>query len=204
MSRALGFPPIEWWRRHVLWEHDQARFFKGCYYDYYLTKYLLATAFRPQRICEIGVRVGYSAYSFLRASPAASYVGFDNGGSSNGGIRDADGLSIAERMLAGHFPDASIKIHLLDTRSIEEIPGGPFDFAHIDGDHHEGPAYHDMELMFSALDPGGIVLVDDYTKIDGVRRAADRFVKHHAAQIERTFLVGSLTGEFVIVKEGVR
>ena len=50
----------------------------------YETKFALATLLQPKTIFEIGVRAGYSAFAFLHAIPAASYLGIDANGDQGG------------------------------------------------------------------------------------------------------------------------
>ena len=45
---------------------------------YYEMKHAIVKRLRPESICEIGVRAGYSLYAFLSAAPAAEYLGIDS------------------------------------------------------------------------------------------------------------------------------
>ena len=47
----------------------------------YEIKYQICKEVNPSKIAEIGVRAGYSAWTFLQASPDAEYIGFDAVGS---------------------------------------------------------------------------------------------------------------------------
>ena len=198
MDRQFDFPRIEWWRKNVLIANDSKRFFKEHYYEYYLGKYMICRMFGPRAIAEIGVRWGYSAFSFLQAAPQASYAGYDllNGGYGGANI---DTYSQVTGMLSRHFPQASIKLSHSDTRRMESL-GGPYDFVHIDGNHREEACYHDIEMALEACQAGGVVLIDDYVKVDGVKRAVDNFVKKNAGKIDRYFRQPSLTGEFILIK----
>lgn len=193
----MDFPDYQWWRRNVVLEGDK-RFFKKHYYDYYFEKYLIANAFCPMAIAEIGVRWGYSAYSFLRAAPRADYTGFDiiNGG--HGGAKQ-DTFARVHLMLSQHFPCAGITLKHADTQKLNSL-GDTYDFVHVDGDHTEAGCLHDIKLAFEACVGGGVVLVDDYTNIDGVKRAADKFVKDNDNNIKQCHLIPSVTGEFLIIK----
>ncbi len=197
--RSFDFPKIEWWRKNVVLPDDSRRFFKEHYYEYYLQKYVICRMFEPRAMAEIGVRWGYSAFSFLRAAPQASYTGFDIVNGGYGGAK-MDTYSYVLGMLGDNFPDAKIDLRHINTSQVESL-GGPYDFVHIDGDHKEAACYHDMKMALEACRAGGTILVDDYIKVDGVRRAVDSFVKENAGQIERYFRMPSLTGEFILIKK---
>jgi len=154
--------------------------------------------FMPKAIAEIGVRWGYSAFSLLKASPQASYTGFDivNGGHGGAGT---DTYSCVLSLLGDNFPEAEITLKHIDTQQVETL-GGPYDFIHIDGNHSEKACEHDIEIGMEACRPGGTILIDDYVKIDSVKRAVDKFVKNNGGKIERYFRISSLTGEFILIK----
>jgi len=200
MDRQFDFPKIEWWRENVLIENDSKRFFKQHYYEYYLGKYMVCRMFGPQAIAEVGVRWGYSAFSFLQAAPQASYTGYDLLKGGYGGAK-VDTYDWVYEMLSRHFPQAKrISLRHRDTRQLETL-GGPYDFVHIDGNHREEACYHDIDMAMTACRAGGVVLVDDYVKVDGVKRAVDSYVKKNAGQIGRYFRMPSLTGEFILVRK---
>lgn len=194
------FPAIDWWQRIVLKPGDLAQYKRPDFYEYYRTKFEIACECRPRRIAEIGVRWGYSAYSFLSANPSASYTGFDIIAGPHGGAKCCDTFGYVRNLLALHFPDARLDLHHSDTRLLTELPGGPFDFLHIDGDHSEAGCTHDLSLAMDACTPGGTILVDDYNYIAGVTRAADRFCTERCEQIGEKFTRHSLRGELIIRK----
>jgi len=196
---GFDFPKIEWWRENVLMETDSKRFFKRHYYEYYLQKYIMARMAGPTAICEIGVRWGYSAYSFLLAAPQASYLGLDIENGGCGGAK-LNTFPYVGKLLGDNFPKARVDLRHINTSQIRSL-SGYYDFVHVDGDHHEQNCYHDMEMALDACISGGVVLVDDYISIDGVKRAVNNFVRDNEKEIERWFLVPSLTGEFVMVKK---
>ena len=195
----MNFPAIELWRTGVVLAGDK-RFCKEHLYNYYFGKFLIANAFGPKAIAEIGVRWGYSAFSFLCASPAASYTGFDMIGGGHGGAKE-NTFARVNLMLKEHFPDAKVTLEHCDTRRAAEL-GGPYDFVHVDGNHTQDACRHDIELAMAALGPGGVILIDDYTAIEGVKKAADGYVKDNQGLIERRHIVPSLTGELIIIKKG--
>lgn len=193
----MEFPTIENWRK-ILAPGDE-KFGNKEFYDYYKIKYEIAARFNPQSICEIGIRYGYSAYAFLAACPAASFTGYDLVGGGHGGVK-VDTFEHVCKILSDIVPSWRIKLVHADTRKLESL-GGPYDFIHVDGNHTEQGAYHDMEIAFKSLSPGGVILIDDVTYIAGVYRAAVRFAENYKKKIELTETVMSLRGEFIIKKK---
>ena len=195
----MDFPGIEWWRQNIVFADDSKRFFKRHFYDYYFEKYMICRHFAPAEIAEIGVRWGYSAFSFLCAAPEAAYTGFDIVTGEFGGAK-TDTFAYVNLMLKQNFPDARIELRHCDTRQLKEL-GGYFDFIHVDGNHRENHCLHDIEMAMTACRPGGCVLIDDYTAIAGVKRAVDGYVKKNAGVIKRYHVMPSLTGEFIMVSK---
>lgn len=198
MNGQFDFPTIEWWQDNVVYPSEKNQYFKRHFYEYYLQKYMIARIFQPETIAEIGVRYGYSAFSFLQASPEASYVGYDILQGSHGGVK-GDTFEYARPMLNKYFPHAIIMLLHADTRERDSLDG-KFDFIHIDGDHSEKGCHHDIEMALEACNAGGAVLIDDYDYIAGVKRAVDNFIKNNDNKIEIHFRMPSLRGEFVLIK----
>jgi predicted O-methyltransferase YrrM len=126
-------------------------------HGYVKSKYQLASMYRPQRICEIGVYSGIAAKCFLAASPTALYQGIDN--------KEAEinqGISIVDEALA-ELRSLGYKAHLYvgDSQQMTELIGGIYDFIHVDGNHAPECAKHDVELAWRALTPDGVLLIDD-------------------------------------------
>ena len=191
----MDFPSIEMWRSIVL-APGEDKFGRRDFYEYYREKFRICKLFGPASIAEIGVRWGYSAFAFLCAEPSASYTGWDLIGGGHGGVA-ADTFGRVAELLKSNFPDAGIELIHADTRQLESL-GGPYDFIHVDGNHSSVAAIGDMELAFKSLSPGGVMLVDDYEYIAGVKIAADRFILNNREKIEQFYTVESLRGEMVI------
>jgi len=200
VKSVANFPTFEQWIGIVPKPGDLAHYRRRNFYDYYKIKFEIALGARPSAICEIGVRWGYSAFSFLSAAPAAAYTGFDIVEGTHGGVRGTDTFAYVRDFLEKHFPQARIELRHADTRLLTELPCGPFDFVHVDGDHSEAGCAHDLCLAMDALEPGGTILVDDYHYIAGVQRAADVFCDDRAADIAEKIVRDSLRGELLIVK----
>jgi len=194
----MDFPEYQWWADNIVHAGDE-QFRKRHYYDYYFQKYMIANLFEPLVICEIGVRWGYSAYSFLCASPRADYTGYDIVNGGHGGAK-TDTFAHVNLMLGQNFPDAGKNMVHADTQMLDRL-AGPYDFAHVDGDHTEAGCLHDINLAFEACVSGGIILVDDYSYIAGVKRAVNKFVKTNQKDIRNYHSIASLRGEYLIIKK---
>jgi len=191
----MEFISIEKWRSEVLAPGEE-KFGRQDFWEYYREKFRICRLYGPASICEIGVRYGYSAYAFLLANPEASYTGYDLIGGGHGGVK-VDTFGRVAELLGGKFPDSKIELIHADTRMLDSL-GGPFDFIHVDGNHSIMAVIHDLKTAFESLKPSGVILVDDYEYISGVRVATDRFILDYRPRIEQFYTVKSLRGEMVI------
>lgn len=132
-------------------------------------KYEIARRYKPKRIVEIGVNTGYSAWAFIQAAdPDVFYYGFDD-------------------WSYGDFPDWAMKnliflprvvVFRANTQHLDslEVTG---DFIHVDGDHTKPGVMHDLDLALQAMEPGGVILIDDYDNVPDVREGVDEWLKKH-------------------------
>jgi hypothetical protein len=120
---------------------------------YYRLKFAIAKALQPKSILEVGVRFGYSAKSFLEASPAAKLLGIDLDCDLYGGQKGA--LQWARRITAGY--DAEFVT--ADTQQMKRLPGNIYDLIHVDGQQDGDGSWHDLEL---AVNQSRYVLADGY------------------------------------------
>jgi predicted O-methyltransferase YrrM len=160
----------------------------------------MARQFKPTKIAEIGVRLGYSAHAFLHGAPGASYTGFDIVGGDHGGTKVA-GLEYPETILKRDFPKSEVKLVKLNTQSVNDIGLSDVDFFHVDGDHSTAGATHDMELAWKSLRPGGVMVVDDYDWLPKVKVAVDGFIAAHQIGMERCEYRKTFRGDMVMVKK---
>ena len=161
------------------------------YKRYYKVKYDIAKKYNPSTILEIGVRAGYSAYSFLSACPKARYVGIDAENGEHGG-QDGPWIWWAEEILKNF----DVKFEVADSQQLTKINGN-YDMIHIDGDHTTEGLLHDLEICWPAVNDRGIMLVDDYDYIDTVKKGVDMFAKRPGVRKE---YLKSLRGEIVFSK----
>lgn len=153
-------------------------------------KYDVVKKLKPKVIVEIGVRAGYSAYVMLKASPKARYIGYDNSSYNNG----KKWISNLPRILSGW----DYGLFDINTQHIDGIL--PADFYHIDGDHTEEGVYHDLEICWKYLQPGGHMLVDDIGYINPVRIGVRKWMSDHAWEIEFEE-IDSYRGDILIWKD---
>jgi predicted O-methyltransferase YrrM len=164
--------------------------------DYYVIKHNIAKRIGPSTILEIGVRAGYSALAFLSACPGARYFGIDAENDSHGG-QDGPWMWWAEKLLSKF--DATLSRKDSQNMQTSDLPLQSFGLIHVDGDHTVRGALHDMKLCWPAVAVGGIMLVDDYTYINTVKVAVDRFIAANPGI--RTEKLKSLRGEVLFFKD---
>jgi methyltransferase family protein len=125
---------------------------------------------KPARILEIGSWEGRSALFFLNYLPLSRIVCIDPFEGNVEHQIDPDFRELArkseaqfDRNLAG-FSDRVEKIKGNSTTVLPQlgIAGRRFDLAYIDGSHMAADAYGDAVLTWPLIEPGGIVIFDDY------------------------------------------
>jgi predicted O-methyltransferase YrrM len=161
---SLDGAALPCWRESDLSLYDDWLSAPNYYPLYYAMFQKLSRTDRPTRMLEIGVRTGYMGATFARAARGAClYVGVDPNLYVSNGLQLASQtfkllrarLPAAEfLLLEGYSWDADIQRSLLYS--------GPFDIIHIDGDHTVPGKLIDLDLARRLVDPGGVILVDDY------------------------------------------
>lgn len=140
----------------------------GNYYEWYAS---YAATLRPRRVLEIGSRRGYSLAAMLLACDEIhDVVSLDN---------ESYGVTVSElrENLARLNHRASLTTFALDTQRIDRLPvAGMFDLIHVDGDHSEPGALHDLRLVMNQLSPSGLIVVDDVVFYPTVMSAVSRFL----------------------------
>ena len=183
-------------------------------YKLYLTKHETCKRFNPQKIAEIGVRNGYSAYAFLKACPKASYYGFDlsTGKRVAGGVKGINTYPYVSSMLLRKIPAVDFYLFHADTQAsmnltdqiynerngikgfyhnsvkpvMDWLPTDltDFDFFHVDGGHTVVNCFHDMTIAMFAIKMGGVILVDDQQNIR-IRKAINDFAHYFQFLIKK-------------------
>ena len=167
------------------------------YKEYYKIKYDICKNQNPKVIAEIGVRAGYSAWTFLQACPTAKYIGFDANNGTHGGQGGQDGKF--SKWAAEILKDYDVDLVELDTQKTNDLKINGVDFFHVDGDHSIKGVQHDLDLAFKVITDTGLIVIDDITYLDTVRHGVYKWVNKMANEITSE-IVASLRGEMLIRK----
>lgn len=125
---------------------------------------------RPTRILEIGSWEGRSALYFLNYLPKSRIVCIDPFSGNVEHHQDPYFAELARKSesqfdtnLKG-FGSRVEKIKGFSTEILPElgVAGRRFDLAYIDGSHMAADVYRDGVLTWTMIEPGGIVIFDDY------------------------------------------
>jgi len=173
---------------------DENRF--KMYEKYYVAKYMICNLCSPNIIAEIGVRAGYSAWSFLKARPNAHYYGFDANNGKHGGLGGTDGKF--KKWAMNILKDYNVSYFEIDTQSIDVLPiDDKIDFFHVDGDHSYNGVIHDLVLAAKSISKNGYILIDDIDYIKDVKEAAFYFLRENKNRFESIYLP-SFRGELLL------
>src|ERR1700720_87566 len=110
---------------------------------YYRLKFCIAKVLQPKSILEVGVRYGYSARTFLEASPSAKFVGVDLNCDSFGGETGA--LAWARKITAQY----DVRYIVADSQQMKRFPDGIYDLIHVDGQQDGLGTFHDLRRAVS-------------------------------------------------------
>jgi len=156
---------------------------------YYRMKYAICQTINPRSILEVGVRYGYSAITFLKAAPDATYLGIDNDTNIDGGEKGAIRWAkiIAEPYKAGFL--------IADTQEMNTFPGDFYDFIHIDGQQDGDGTTHDLEM---ALEKGRWILLDGFFWCKDNLLSSTYFLDKYKNFIEFSLVIPSYAGELLI------
>ena len=166
------------------------------YKEYYKVKYQICKEQNPKIICEIGVRAGYSAWTFLQACPDALYIGYDANNGQHGGAGGQDGsfMKWAEKILKPY----NHQLYEIDTQKIDELPlFKAADLFHVDGDHTTNGVMHDLDLAYKVINDNGLILVDDITYLQEVKDGVNEWLRKMGDKVISEFRE-SLRGEMLI------
>lgn len=125
-----------------------------------------AQAIRPTSMLEIGAFLGFGLAAFITGAPSLTRLTVvDNEYYMAGSLK-----ACAENLAFFTGEKTFVK-------TLEE-GRGEYDLVHVDGDHSYAGALHQIAFAW-ALGPR-VMLVNDYTFLDDVRRATDVFAAEHA------------------------
>ena len=164
---------------------------------YYTIKYNICKSINPKKIAEIGVRAGYSGWSFLQAVPTAEYIGLDANNGKHGGRGGEDGKykKWAQKILSPY----NYKLIDIDTQKVSFLSINEIDFFHVDGDHSVIGVQHDLDLAFNTLSENGVILIDDIDYLKKVKSGVEIWMKK-MEKIVRGEYIKSYRGEMLIRK----
>jgi len=152
------------------------------YYEHYMTWSALV---RPRSFLEIGVMYGWSAMAVLAGFAGIKRMVLIDSELYKIPVEEARRRVVAFCIDQG-IPVLDITAMKFDTNTLTELPlAGMFDLVHVDGEHSEWAAYHDLCLV--APFASHCIIVDDL-KLPGIKDGADRFLREHPeweAQIHR-------------------
>ena len=170
--------------------------------------------FKPQSIVEIGVRNGYSLISMAlgNSEKILIFTGKDN--EQHHIVKTPYVLAVDNAEEATFFNVEKweseyglLGLHLFegDSKNIASLNVG-FDLAHVDGNHTKEYCLNDLNLCWNSLNPGGILIVDDYIAVSIVKESVDQFYLNldPITVKEHSIYSGIYGGHFLIKKsEGV-
>lgn len=156
---------------------------------YYQLKYAISKAIQPESILETGVRFGYSAITFLEASPNACYVGIDIDSESYGGVKGA--IDWAEKIMKEYKTEFIIE----DTTKMKSFPGDFYDLIHVDAQQDGDGTFGDLE---KALEKGRYILVDGYFWSNPNMLSSTYFLEKYKEFIEYALVIPGYAGELLI------
>jgi 2-polyprenyl-3-methyl-5-hydroxy-6-metoxy-1,4-benzoquinol methylase len=157
--------------------------------DHYRLKYAICKAINPRSILEIGVRYGYSAIAFLHACKDATYLGIDNNSDAYGGVVGA--VEWAKKVTEKYHAEYLIA----DTQQMTSLPGGPYDFIHIDGQQDGDGTFHDLEI---AMKRGSWILVDGYLWTQENMLSSTYFMKKYRCFIDYALVIQGYAGDLLL------
>lgn len=169
--------------------NDPLKYLFDEWVDYYKLKYAICRAIGPKSILELGVRYGYSAITFLKACPHASYLGIDNNSDTFCGSISA--IKWAKEITKGF----NAEFLIANTKELKELHDKYFDLIHINGQQDGDGTYRDLEL---ALGKGRFILVDGYYWSKENMLSSTYFTEKYKAFIEYVVIIPSYAGELLI------
>jgi hypothetical protein len=190
-----NFPMYNEWINTVVHPSERNRPEMTSRWEYFYTKYSICSLIKPRKICELGVRFGYSAYSFCLTGPEI-YHGYDKPGLEGGAFINGNPHSYCETILANLVEN--IRITNINTKDLKSEMMDKYDFIHVDAGHTYEDAARDLDISLAVSLPGAYILVDDYSTNTKVAMATENFIKKNKDKIENSMYFMSLKGERLI------
>lgn len=175
-------------RKHTP-DNDPLEYLFPEWVEYYRLKYAISKAIEAKSILETGVRFGYSAITFLEASPNATYVGIDIDSEDYGGVKGA--INWAKKIMQNYKTDFIIE----DTTKMTSFPGDFYDLIHVDAQQDGDGTFGDLE---KALEKGRYILVDGYFWSTQNMLSTTHFLDKYKEFIEYALTIPGYAGELLI------
>jgi predicted O-methyltransferase YrrM len=137
----------------------------------------IARKYKPYRVLELGVHLGYGAMALIAGSGCQFYTGVDDerevAGSND--LARANLKSQSFWTVNDTIIEATVGLDPPDLRLAEVIRRGPFDLVAVDSDHTICGTLAQLHLAWATLAPGGIIVIDDFRSVE-VREGWERFL----------------------------
>ena len=189
------FPLYTKWLNNIVHPSERNRREMFLRWEYFYTKYSICNLIKPKRICEIGVRFGYSAYAFCLSKPHL-YHGYDKPDLEGGAFVFGDPHEYCRSIISDLVEE--VKITNINTKDLKPDMMDKYDFIHVDAGHTYEDAIRDLNIAINAALPGAYILIDDYRTNVEVARATEEFIKKNQDKIESKMYLMSLKGERLI------
>jgi predicted O-methyltransferase YrrM len=162
--------------------------------------FAMVASLKPRLFLELGTWRGGTSAAIKMLSPATEVITInypDPLFATNPLDKDQIGIAFRRRGL-------DVRLIWADSAQLPELGLPDFDLILVDADHHEEPAFRDMENSWRKLVPGGWMLLHDFVQEDirprtpeqrWVYRAFRRFAARHGGEFGETFqFAGSWIG----------
>lgn len=181
---------------HDAYEHDPMWGDFEKWKPLYKLKWAIARALKPSSILEIGVRYGYSAFSFLDAVPDCEYLGVDNDSDSSGGVSGS--LAWAQQKLKKYKSASAINDN---SQTLDKLPGETWDLVHVDGQQTGVSTKHDLSL---ALEQARWILIDGYWWTSINFRSINEWLWDNRASLDFHIVINDVLSRYgdVLIKVG--
>ena len=190
-----NFPLYKEWLNTVVHPTERSRPQMFLRWEYFYTKYSICSLIKPKKICELGVRFGYSAYSFCLTGPEV-YHGFDKPDLEGGSFVSSDPHEYCRSIISDLA--AEVKVTNINTKELKPEMMDMYDFIHVDAGHTYDDATRDLNIALSVALPGAYILVDDYRTDVEVAKATEDFISKNKEKIESSMYFMGLKGERLI------
>lgn len=185
MRVLKGYNPADTYLENYYWHFEQHR---ELFFDHYHLAWIMGCYKPPKRILEIGTRTGISicqllsAYLYYNDVQAICFDLFDDGFISEKLVqRNLKALNIPQEIVT--FVKGDSRETVPDY--LQRNPEAQFDWVLVDGGHEREVAWADLENVWQAVEPGGLLIFDDISPTGcGLIDVWDRFKEAHPDEFD--------------------